>query len=129
MVVFLTLLRRIDGGAAAVDPGRIVGTPRRCGAIGISHRSRKTPSASLSRLILCFETAGVRYVRESRFWGDRRGSRLEKPTLPDFAHRRARPMCKTDRRAGSITPPIRAIAAVDAPVYDRDPIQLPDRTT
>jgi hypothetical protein len=54
-------------------------------------------------------------LRGARFYRDRTGSRLEKPTLPDFAHRRARPMCKTDRRAGSITPPIRAITAVDGP--------------
>ena len=51
----------------------------------------------------------------TRFWSNFTGSRIGKPTLPDFAHHRTRPMCKTDRRAGSITPPIRAIAAVDGP--------------
>jgi hypothetical protein len=49
------------------------------------------------------------------FWCHRRRLRVEKPTFPDFAHHRERAMCKTDRRGASITPPIRAIAAVDGP--------------
>jgi len=59
--------------------------------------------------------------RNNGFRRTHTGLRLEKATLPDFAHHRARAVCKIDYRAVPIVPPTRSATAVDGPTLSIAP--------